>query len=138
MEMHLRRRGLIAGIAIFCLALTACAPKLIPAGWVNMARHEISFGASRTVVPIPPSAPAVKRLLIAARMNGVDITQVRVLFENGTTFERPDRTKLEAERDTVILDLPGDRRKVREVVVLYFKLNNAARRAVIEVWGDPR
>ncbi|MCX6561522.1 MAG: hypothetical protein NTZ26_13530 [Candidatus Aminicenantes bacterium] len=32
-------------------------------------------------------------------------------------------------------DLPGEVRKVREVTFRYRKLNNAVRRAVIELWG---
>ncbi len=34
-----------------------------------------------------------------------------------------------------MLDLPGEARKVREVTFRYRKLNNAVRRAVIELWG---
>jgi hypothetical protein len=136
--MILRRQPIIAGIALACLALAACAPKIIPAGWIRLAHQEIAFNASRSVIPVPPAAPAVKSLLIAARMNDIDITHVRVLFDDGAIVERADRAKLLSDRDTVVLDLPRGRHRIREIVVQYFKLNNVARRAVVEIWGDPR
>jgi hypothetical protein len=35
----------------------------------------------------------------------------------------------------MIIDLPGHARLVREVIFRYRSLNNAARRAVVELWG---
>jgi len=136
--MKLRRFPVLAGIALVGLGLASCAPRLAPAGWVRLAIQEVPFAVSRAVLRIPPSAPAVSRLLIAARVNSVEITQVRVFFENGTDFEQPGRTKLEVDRDTLTFDLPGDRRRVREVVLRYLRITRGARRAAIEVWGDPR
>ena len=135
--MNRRSFALIALSAILILAFAACAPKLIPNGCIQMARAEVVFSTTRAVLPIPPSTPPVKRLIIVALVNDIDFTHVRVVFENGTSFERSDRARISPDRDSIVLDLPGARRKVREVIVEYQNVRQTARRAVVSIWGDP-
>lgn len=133
-----RTLALMAVFIVLALSFTACAPKLIPPGFVQLARTEIAFSTTRAVLPIPPSTPAVKRLIVLALVNDIDFTHVRVEFENGTSFDRPGRARLSPDRDSIVLDLPGERRKVREVVVEYRNVRQTARRAIVEIWGDPK
>jgi hypothetical protein len=136
--MNRRSFALIVFSIILSLPFAACGPKLIPDGWIQMARAEIAFSTRRAVLPIPPSIPPVKRLIIVALVNDIDFTNVRVEFENGTSFERPDRARISPGRDSIVLDLPGERRKVREVIVQYQNVRQTARRAVVSLWGDPK
>lgn len=136
--MNRRSFALIALSAILGTSFAACAPKLIPDGCIQMARAEVVFSTTRAVLPIPPSTPPVKRLIIVALINDIDFTHIRVVFENGTSFEHPKRAILSPDRDTIILDLPGERRKVREVIVQYQNVRQTARRAVVSIWGDPK
>ena len=81
--MNRRSPVLIILSLILTLSVAACAPKLIPDGWIEMARAEVAFSTKRAVLPIPPSTPAVKRLIIVALVNDIDFTNIRVEFENG-------------------------------------------------------
>jgi hypothetical protein len=63
------------------------------------------------------------------------VYNIRVIFESGASEDFSLREKLFVERDRLIVDLPGNARRVREVIFRYRKLNNAARRAVVELWG---
>jgi len=130
--------ALIILFSILTLMFAACAPKLVPAGFVPLGRAEIGFSTKRAVVPVPPTAPPVKRLIVLALINDIDFTHVRVEFANGTSFEHGRRAILSPSRDSLVLDLPGERRKVREVIVQYQNVRQTARRAVVEIWGDPR
>jgi hypothetical protein len=136
--MNRRSPVLIIVFLILTLSVTACAPKLIPDGWIEMARAEIAFSTTRAVLPIPPSAPPVKRLIIVALVNDIDFTHIHILLENGTSIDRPDRARLSPDRDSIVLDLPGEPSKVREVVVEYQNVRQTARRAAVSVWGDPK
>jgi hypothetical protein len=136
--MFRRRAALIALPLSLILAFAACGPRLIPSGWVRLGRAEVVFTARRAVIPVPPAAPAVKRLIVVVLLNDVDFLDVRVEFANGTFFERPNRARLSPGRDSIVMDLPGERRKVREVIVQYQNVRQTAVRAGIEVWGDPR
>jgi len=136
--MNRRSFILIALSPLLILALAACAPKLIPDGWIQLAQAEVGFSTTRIVLPIPPNAPPVKRLIVVALVNDLDFTNIRVVFENGTSFEHPKRAILSPNRDSLVLDLPGERRKVREIVVQYQNVRQTARRAAVSIWGDPR
>ena len=131
-------RALIILFSILTLTFAACAPKLVPAGCVPLGRAEIAFSTKRAVVPVPPTAPPVKRLIVLALINDIDFINVRVEFADGTSFEHGSRAILSPDRDSLVLDLPGERRKVREVIVQYQNVRQTARRAVVEIWGDPR
>ena len=89
--MNRRSHGLIILSLILTLSVAGCAPKLIPDGWIEMARAEIAFSTKRAVLPIPPSTPPVKRLIIVALVNDIDFTNVHVDFENGEPFEHSKR-----------------------------------------------
>jgi hypothetical protein len=138
MFMNRRSPALIILSLILTLSVAACAPKLIPNGFVQLARAEIAFSTMRAVLPISPSTPPVKRLIIVALVNDIDFTYVRVEFENGAPFEHADRARISPDRDSIVLDLPGERRKVREVVVQYQNVRQTARRAMVEIWGDSK
>jgi hypothetical protein len=70
-----------------------------------------------------------------ARVNPVEVYNIRVDFASGGSFDSPATSRLFPGRDRIIIDLPGDARRVREVVFRYRKLINTARRAVVELWG---
>jgi hypothetical protein len=130
--------ALMAVSIVLALSFTVCAPKLIPDGFIQLARTEVAFSTTRAVLPIPPASPAVKRLIILALVNDIDFTNIRVEFENGTSFEHSKRARISPDRDSILLDLPGERRKVREVIVQYRNVRQTARRAMVEIWGDPK
>lgn len=132
-----RSRAIFAVLVIFLLSLGACAPELVPPDWILLARQEIAFVSTSVVITVPPAAPPVKRVRIVPRMNDIGITRVKVLLEDGVDVERTDRVTLLANRETIALDLPGDARRVREVVVEYYNDKKTVHRAVIEIWGDP-
>ncbi len=134
--MNRRFIALILLTALFGLA--ACGPKLVPAGAVRLGRAEIGFTTMRAVIPVPATAPPVRRLIVLALVNDIDFTHIRVVFEDGTSFEHPNRARLTPQRDSLVLDLPGERRKVSEIIVQYSNFRQTARRAVVEIWGDPR
>ena len=134
----MNRRSFIIILLPTLLVFAACAPKLVPPGSVPLGRAEIGFSTFRAVIPTPATAPPVKRLIILALLNDLEFTHIRVVFENGTSFEHPDRARLTPQRDSLVLDLPGERRKVSEIIVQYANVRQTARRAVVEIWGDPR
>ena len=135
--MVLRSLALIILSAILGLSSPACAPKLIPDGWIHLGQAEITFATTRATVSVARDAPAVKRLIIVALVNDIDFTSVHVVFESGEPFEHKDRARISPDRDSIVLDLPGERRKIREVVVQYQNVRQTARRAEVSVWGDP-
>jgi hypothetical protein len=125
---------LLAGLLILGpIVLTSCAPGVIPPGAVFLGKREVNFGIDRDTIVIPRSVGPLHQLIVVARMNPVEVYNIRILFENGGSEDFNLREKLFTTRERMIIDLPGHARLVREVI--YRSLNNAARRAVVELWG---
>jgi len=117
------------------LVLSSCFSNIIPAGAEFLGKREVNFGIDRDTIPVSRAAGPLRQLIVVARMNPVEVYNIRVIFESGASEDFSLREKLFGERDRLIVDLPGNARRVREVIFRYRKLNNAARRAVVELWG---
>jgi len=131
-----RSRFFGIGLALLIpVMLSSCAPKLIPPGYVLLGTREVNFGIDRDTIDLPPARQPVRQLIVVARLNPIEVYNVRVEFANGGSFDSPSAARLFPGRDRIFIDLPGDARRVREVAFRYRKLNNAARRAVVELWG---
>jgi len=126
--------GLLAGLAL-SFFLSSCAPSLIPPGYVLLGSREVNFGVDRDTIVIRPARPPIRQLIVVARMNPVEVYNIKVDFAAGGSFDSPATARLFPKRDRIMIDLPGNARQVREVVFRYRKLLNAARRAVVELWG---
>jgi len=126
----------LAFVMTLTVLLASCAPSLIPPGFVLLGTREVNFGGvDRDTIAVPPARPAVRQLLVVAKMNPVEVFNIRVEFAGGGNFDSPSTARLFPGRDKILIDLPGKVRNVREVVFRYRKLQNAARRAVVELWG---
>ena len=127
---------LLAGVLIAGpLVLSSCSPQIIPAGAEFLGKREVNFGIDRDTIPVSRAAGPLRQLIVVARLNPVEVYNIRVIFESGASEDFSLREKLFGENDRLIVDLPGNARRVREVIFRYSKLNNAARRAVVELWG---
>lgn len=123
--------GLIAGP----LLISSCAPNIIPSGFEFLGKREVNFGVNRDTIVIPRTVGPLHALVVVARMNAVEVWGIRIFYESGASQDFEMREKLFVNRDKLVIDLPGNARQVREVVFRYRKLNNVARRAVVELWG---
>ncbi len=133
--MKLSRAGLKGILFLGFLALVVCAPNLVPKGWELLAKQEVSFAKTREVIEMPTAAKPVRSLLIVARMNDIEISGIKVTFENGEDFTLERRLRMKAGVDSEVIDLPGGERRVRRVEFRYRELIAKTRRAVLELWG---
>jgi hypothetical protein len=121
---------------ILPLLFTACSPEIVPSGWEFLGRREVNFTSDRDAIDISRTAGPLKRLLVIAKMNPVEIFDIKVTFDSGAVFDAANRMRLFVGRDQLFIDLPGEARRVREVRFWYRTLNRAARRAQIWIYGQ--
>ncbi|MDD8025365.1 MAG: hypothetical protein PHI34_02545 [Acidobacteriota bacterium] len=127
----------IKGAALIAAAviLTSCMPKVVPEGYALLGKREVNFGLDRDTIRVDRAAGPISQLMIVATFNPVEVHTIRVFFENGATFDANVRERLFVGRDRLLIDLPGGARKISEVTFRYRKVNDAVRRAVVELWG---
>ncbi len=131
-----RWKILIAGLLIVGpLVISSCMPNAIPRGAVFLGKREVNFGIDRDTILVPRSIGPLHQLIVVARMNPVEVYNIRVIFESGASEDYGLREKLFTTSDRLIVDLPGHSRMVREVIFRYRTLNSAVRRAIVELWG---
>jgi len=131
------RSLLLIGFALLALGiLAACGPRLIPPGFSLLGTREVNFRTEQDVITVTRASGLLRRLLIVPRINPVEIYNVRVVFENGPDFDAPVREKLFVGRDRLMIDLPGEARRVRRVEFRYRMITRDIRRAVVELWGQ--
>jgi len=133
--MKLAKAGLHGIFIVGLLALITCAPQLVPKGWDFLLKREISFASSRETVEMPTAAKPLRSLLIVARMNDIEISGIRITFENGEDFSPDLKLRMKADVDSQVIDLPGGARRVRRIEFRYRELIGKTRRAAIELWG---
>jgi hypothetical protein len=131
MNRWIKGAALIAVTVLF----TSCMPKVVPDGYALLGKREVNFGIDRDTIQVDRAAGPMRQLMIVATFNPVEVHSIRVFFENGTSFDANVRERLFVGRDRLILDLPGNARKVSEVTFRYRSINNAVRRSVVELWG---
>ncbi len=131
------RSLLLIGFALLALGiLAACGPRLIPQGFSLLGTREVNFRTEQDVITVTRASGLLRRLLIVPRINPVEIYNVRIVFENGPDFDAPVREKLFVGRDRLMIDLPGEARRVRRVEFRYRMITRDIRRAVVELWGQ--
>jgi hypothetical protein len=133
--MKIFKAGLRGILFLSILVLVSCAPSLVPEGWELLAKREVSFASSRDVIELPMAAKSLKSLLIVPRMNDIEISGIRITFENGEDYSPDLRLKMKANVDSQTIDLPGAKKRVRRVELQYKKIIRSTRRAAIELWG---
>jgi hypothetical protein len=131
MKKSLQGAALIAVVLI----LASCMPNVVPEGYQLLGKREVNFGIDKDTIPVNRAAGPMRQLLIVAKFNPVEVHTIRVFFEGGATYDANVRERLFVGRDKLVIDLPGNARKVSEVGFRYRKLNNAVRRATVELWG---
>lgn len=124
-----------AALVAVVLILASCMPNIVPEGYQLLGKREVNFGIDKDTIPVNRAAGPMRQLLIVAKFNPVEVHTIRVFFEGGATYDANVRERLFVGRDKLVIDLPGDARKVSEVGFRYRKLNNAVRRATVELWG---
>lgn len=73
-------------------------------------------------------------LQLGVKGGAIDFQRVVVHFENGADSDLPMRERIEDRGRTRVIDLPGDRRRIRSIEFWYSK-ENWRTRPMVNVWG---
>jgi hypothetical protein len=122
-------------LTLIGLTLAACMPKLIPPGAQFLGRRQVTFATERDTLIFPEATKPIRKLVLVARLNDIEVYGIRVSFENGQDFEIDWKGKFIANRDSQVFDLPGGAHRLRRIEFRYRSLNKTARRAEVEFWG---
>jgi hypothetical protein len=73
-------------------------------------------------------------LQLGVKGGAIEFQRVLVHFENGEDTDLPIRERIEDRGRTRVMDLPGDRRRIRSIEFWYSK-EGWRSRPMVNVWG---
>ena len=80
------------------------------------------------------SSYSFRALQLGIKDGAIEFTRVVVHFDNGADHQVEIRERIAANEKTRVIDLPGDRRRIRSVEVWYGK-SNWRKRPTLNLWG---
>jgi len=87
-------------------------------GWERLGSQQVGPGADHDVFSVPGDMGPFRELRLQARGGSIEMNDVTITFENGETYRPRVRSPL-GERDDEIIDLPGNRRRIKQIDFTY-------------------
>lgn len=106
-------------------------------GWELLGRREVDFKVDRDVIPVTVAEGRFKRIRLQVEGNAIDVLDLEVHFGNGEKHDVQVRATIEQGGSTRVIDLPGEARVIKKVVMTYKVAKRMPGRgeAVVKVWG---
>lgn len=121
----------------FALAMMACAAAVsttAQARWEFLGERAVGKDRDRDVINLRGEG-AFKRIRICVRRRAVRFFDVDVIFGNGASQDIRIRNRIGPGDCTRAIDLRGNRRFIRRIVMRYETIRVRGPRAIVEVYG---
>ncbi|MBL7826028.1 MAG: DUF2541 family protein [Saprospiraceae bacterium] len=103
--------------------------------WELLGQRKVNFAADRDEILVTRAEGLFTGLQLKVKRGPINMHRVVVHYGNGETQEIELRENFRAGSASRIIDLPGNKRVIRKVVLFYDTKNFAASKAVVELWG---
>lgn len=101
------------------VAVTALAAAPAAAGeWEKLGERQVAFSADRDVIPVGARVPYVK-LKLVVQDRPIEVLDLKIHFGNGEVKDVAVRARIAAGGETRAIDLPGERRLIERVTLVY-------------------
>lgn len=134
----MRRSFVAAALAACLLSVAAVDTSMAQRGggrWVVLGQQTVGFIKDRDVVRISRNEGWLKAIRVAARNNDVQVSNVRVTYQNGFAEDFKTDQILKAGAPPYEVDLRGERSFLKEIEFTYRSKPSFKGRAVMVVEG---
>ncbi len=100
--------------------------------WKRLGSRRVDLGVDRDVIPCGFSG-FLRAIVLEVRGSAVNFLDVKLVLGNGEVVDVPMRSLVKAGERSRIIDLPGNKRVVNRVELLYRPARG--RRAEVVAWG---
>ena len=119
-------------IGLWALLAAISLTTAVRAEWTLLGTAQNEVRIEKSVVDIVGNPGPVSAIRLVSRQGDVEVLNLRVTFGNGRTQDLPVQIRLVAGASSKPIDLPGQERGLRQIVVT-FRVRGPAR---IDVLGD--
>jgi hypothetical protein len=103
--------------------------------WNKLGERWVDGTRDRDVISVGERYGAYRRIMIVVEHSALEMNDVVVHFEDGSSFSPPTRHVFAANTRSHVIDLPGTRRNIRSVEFRYGNLPGGGR-AQAELWAQ--
>jgi hypothetical protein len=103
--------------------------------WTRLGERWVDGAHDRDVIAVGAREGKYRRIMIVVEHSALEMYDVVVNFGDGSRFSPPTRHVFSANTRSHVIDLPGDRRVIRNVEFRYGNLPGGGR-AQAELWAQ--
>jgi len=128
-------RQKIALSLLFAIMTIFVAPAQVIGNWEKLGERKVQFKSEKDVIKCS-SKKSYTKLKIKVGEAPIEFDEVVVKYENGNSQEIRLRSEIPAGGESRVIDLPGNKRIVNEIIFKYrSKKGHKGGKATVEVWG---
>ncbi|MES1204477.1 MAG: hypothetical protein ABUS79_00945, partial [Pseudomonadota bacterium] len=105
------------------------------ADWTRLGERWVDGTRDRDVIAVGARDGTFQRIMIVVEHSALEMHDVVVTFSDGTGFSPPTRHVFGENSRSQVIDLPGNRRVIRNVEFRYGNLPGGGR-AQAELWAQ--
>lgn len=103
--------------------------------WELLGVKKVNYGLDRDEIMVTAQEGLFNGLKLKVKRSPINIHKLAVHFGNGEVEEIELRENFRAGSESRVIDLPGNRRVIRKIVIWYDTKNLAVGKGAVEVWG---
>ncbi|MCA0238339.1 MAG: DUF2541 family protein [Bacteroidetes bacterium] len=126
---------LVAALAALVTMSFTSLPSSDARPWELLGVKKVNYGLDRDEIDVTASEGMFTGLKLKVKHSPINMHRLAVHFGNGEVQEFDLRENFRAGSESRILDLPGNRRVIRKIVIWYDTKNLAVGKGMVEVWG---
>lgn len=126
---------LVATLAALVTMSFTSLPSSDARPWELLGVKKVNYGLDRDEIDVTASEGMFTGLKLKVKHSPINMHRLAVHFGNGEVQEFDLRENFRAGSESRILDLTGNRRVIRKIVIWYDTKNLAVGKGMVEVWG---
>ena len=126
---------LVATLAALVTMSFTTLPSSDARPWELLGVKKVNYGLDRDEIDVTASEGMFTGLKLKVKHSPINMHRLAVHFGNGEVQEFDLRENFRAGSESRILDLTGNRRVIRKIVIWYDTKNLAVGKGMVEVWG---
>lgn len=103
--------------------------------WEQLGSKEVNFGLDKDEILVTASEGIFKSVMLKVKKAPINMYKMTLVFGDGSEQNVELKNNFRAGSQSRIIDLEGNNRVIRKVVLLYDTKNYKRRKATVELWG---
>ncbi len=103
-------------------------------GWDKLGERMVDGKVDKDVIPVGRAEGKFSQVMVVVEHSALEMYDMEITFGDGSKFSPPTRLMFEKNTTSRVIDLPGDKRVIRQVAFRYGNLPGGGR-AQVELWA---